>query len=771
MKSIKTKVICGLSAVAVATSAVLLTPGSALGQDIRVLLNGQELTFATNPRIVNGTTLVPMRKIFEELGMSVSWNNLSQTAVAVKNGKSVVAQIGNTTVTVNGQAVEVGAAPALEDGTTLVPLRVIGDALGIDVDWDGETGTVTLTDEDKVKDESWKEKLGTIDLTSMTVVGDGLAVSGRIIEITGGGDYTVTGTNDNAMIHVNTEDRVKLRLSGVQLTNPTGPAIFFENSDKSYITITKDTENVLTDGGEYDVDAKGALFSNDDLEIKGSGTLTINANYKHGIACNDDLKIEEGTINITAVGDGIHADDEITVTGGNITIKATGDGIQSEDFVDIKGGTVNITTDGEVGQSSGWGNFGGRGGFGNMGDMGDMNNMGGGMGRGNRNRGQQMGEQPVQEGAQPPQLPEGEMPMGGGPVRDNNPMRDNGPMQNGGPMQDGDPMQGGGRMQRPDGEMPQGEMPQGEPSRDEFPQGGMERPQNGAQGWAGPPQTSENDESTGSSSKGIKAETNLIISGGDITVNSTDHSLHSAGMVFIEGGEISLTSQQKKGISAHTGVIIEDGDIEVLKSTEGIESKTYFCINGGNINVTASDDGLNAGGTNGRDVREGDGHNLYINGGSVRVNAGGDGIDANGSIYIGGGEIYVDGPTSNGDGALDSGASIVVKGGELVAVGSSGMAEYPRGEGCTQPSVSYTVSQTQAAGTEVRLESADGGVILTHTAAKNFQNVVFSSAALKQGETYNIYLGGELAETFTLESMSQSIGGFGGGFGGGRGRW
>ncbi|MCH5188693.1 MAG: carbohydrate-binding domain-containing protein [Oscillospiraceae bacterium] len=727
MKSIKTKVICGLSAVAVATSAVLLTPGSALGQDIRVLLNGQELTFATNPRIVNGTTLVPMRKIFEELGMSVSWNNLSQTAVAVKNGKSVVAQIGNATVAVNGQPVEAGAAPALEDGTTLVPLRVIGDALGIDVGWDGETGTVTLTDEDKVKDESWKENLGTIDITSMTVDGVGLAVDGRVIEITGGGDYTVTGVNDNAMIHVNTEDRVKLRLSGVNLTNPTGPAIFFENSDKSYITITKDTENVLTDGTEYDVDAKGALFSNDDLEIKGSGTLTINANYKHGIASDDDLKIEEGTINITAKGDGIHANDEITITDGSITIKATGDGIQSESFVDIKGGTVNIVTDGEVEQSSGWGNFGGRGGFGNM----------GGMDRGNRNR-QPMGEQPVQDGAQPPERPQGGMQP---------PELPNGEMS----MQGGAPMQGGGRMQFPDGEMPQGGF--------------------GGQGRGEIPQSVETEESSAGSSKGIKAETNLIIRGGDITVNSTDHSLHSAGMIFIEGGEISLTSQQKKGISAHTGVIIEDGNIEVLKSTEGIESKDYFCINGGNINVTASDDGLNAGGTNGRDVREGDGHNLYINGGSVHVNAGGDGIDANGSIYIGGGEIYVDGPTNSGDGALDSGASIVVKGGELVAVGSSGMAEYPRGEGCTQPSVSYTTKETQAAGTEVRLESADGSVILTHTAAKTFQNVVFSSAALKQGETYNIYLGGELIETFTLESMSQTIGSFGGGFGGGRGRW
>jgi hypothetical protein len=44
------------------------------------------------------------------------------------------------------------------------------------------------------------------------------------------------------------------------------------NAKKAFITLTEGTSNTLIDGGSYsDTDAKGTIFSNDDLEIKGAG--------------------------------------------------------------------------------------------------------------------------------------------------------------------------------------------------------------------------------------------------------------------------------------------------------------------------------------------------------------------------------------------------------------------------------------------------------------------------------------------------------------------
>jgi hypothetical protein len=71
-------------------------------------------------------------------------------------------------------------------------------------------------------------------------------------------------------------EKVKLRLSGASITNSTGPAIYIANAKKAFITLTEGTSNTLIDGGSYsDTDAKGTIFSNDDLEIKGDGSYSV----------------------------------------------------------------------------------------------------------------------------------------------------------------------------------------------------------------------------------------------------------------------------------------------------------------------------------------------------------------------------------------------------------------------------------------------------------------------------------------------------------------
>ena len=176
--------------------------------------------------------------------------------------------------------------------------------------------------------------------------------------ITEGGDWEVVGTCDDGMIYVNTgeekdaNDKVKLRLNGMSLTNSNGPAIYFDRCKKAFITLESGTVNTVSDGTAYSegyADAKGAIQSDDSLEIKGKGSLNVNGNYKHGISSSDNIVIENGTFNITSVKDGIHANDYVVLDGKNInlTVSAQGDGIESEGYLTVDKATLNLTGSGK----------------------------------------------------------------------------------------------------------------------------------------------------------------------------------------------------------------------------------------------------------------------------------------------------------------------------------------------------------------------------------------------------------------------------------------
>ncbi len=224
----------------------------------------------------------------------------------------------------------------------LMKKYLLGDITKFPVD----NGT---TPEDPVDPEdAWKLNVGKISLGStITCTGTGASVSGTTVNITAGGDFEVVGTLSNGMIFVNTTEKVKLRLNGCSITNSNGPAIFFQNVDKGFITIEKDTTNNLTDAKIYstaNAEAKAVISSNDDLEIKGAGTLNITANYKHGIAGDDDIKIENGNIVIkSAPKDGINCNNTIKITGGTLNITATSDCIDTAGDIIISDGTLILS--------------------------------------------------------------------------------------------------------------------------------------------------------------------------------------------------------------------------------------------------------------------------------------------------------------------------------------------------------------------------------------------------------------------------------------------
>lgn len=108
-----------------------------------VVLNGQPLTFDVPPTIENGRTLVPLRAIFEPLGAQVQWNGETQIVTATKTGTEIKLIIGGQAF-MNGQPVNLDVPAKVVEGRTMVPLRFVGEALGCEVGWDGNTQTITI---------------------------------------------------------------------------------------------------------------------------------------------------------------------------------------------------------------------------------------------------------------------------------------------------------------------------------------------------------------------------------------------------------------------------------------------------------------------------------------------------------------------------------------------------------------------------------------------------------------------------------------------------
>jgi hypothetical protein len=189
-------------------------------------------------------------------------------------------------------------------------------------------------------DSSEEEKTYTAEIvlgSTPQISGECASADGSRVVITGGGDFYITGSVDGGQIEVNTTEKVKLRLDGVGITSYSGPAILVTNAKRITVTLAEGSASVLSDVNKDKVN-DAVIYSNDTLEIKGKGSLDIYAGNAHGICSDDDVIIENGTINITSVKSGIIANDDITINGGTLNIQGGTNGIKSKGTININGG-------------------------------------------------------------------------------------------------------------------------------------------------------------------------------------------------------------------------------------------------------------------------------------------------------------------------------------------------------------------------------------------------------------------------------------------------
>lgn len=109
------------------------------------MANGVAKTLVTAPYIKGtGYTMLPVRALGESLGLTADWNNLTKTATFASDAKVAVVKIGESTITVNGMKMPLNAPAEIKDSSTMIELRSLANAFDVELDWDGATKTVTV---------------------------------------------------------------------------------------------------------------------------------------------------------------------------------------------------------------------------------------------------------------------------------------------------------------------------------------------------------------------------------------------------------------------------------------------------------------------------------------------------------------------------------------------------------------------------------------------------------------------------------------------------
>ncbi|MDO4864231.1 MAG: carbohydrate-binding domain-containing protein [Ruminococcus sp.] len=267
------------------------------------------------------------------------------TATTSKNSDKVTT--AKTTTTKSAKTTTTAKAGGSSSGGTTVGGNSSGGSSGGAKTTQAASGGGSSTQETTSAGE---EKVYDAEVTlgsTPKVTGSNVTVDGSVVTITAGGDYIFSGTMSNGQIRVNVpgdEDNVTVVLNGVDISNPTAPAIFIEDAKKCTIKPKEGSVNYLSSDCEKKGNKEaGAIFSNDTVRLKGNGTLNITATAAHGINSDDDVIVESGTYKIDSRKSGIIANDEVTVNDGDVTIFGGTNGIKAKDgSVNFNGGTIHI---------------------------------------------------------------------------------------------------------------------------------------------------------------------------------------------------------------------------------------------------------------------------------------------------------------------------------------------------------------------------------------------------------------------------------------------
>ena len=147
---------------------------TAAAASVNVTLNGKQLSFDAAPYIENGRVLVPMRGILQALGYSVQWQEHIQTVLATKDGVAISLPLNSTAVSVNNTEVTIDVPAKLYNSRTFVPLRFLAEYSSANVYWDANASTVVIHSNEA---EGYKKEDSVVYIQTNKMQGSGVVLS------------------------------------------------------------------------------------------------------------------------------------------------------------------------------------------------------------------------------------------------------------------------------------------------------------------------------------------------------------------------------------------------------------------------------------------------------------------------------------------------------------------------------------------------------------------------------------------------------------------
>lgn len=574
-------------------------------------------------------------------------------------------------------------------------------------------------DMDASFDESSATKI-TLSGDSASVSGSGAVAEGSAVTISTAGTYIVSGNLTDGSITVTTSenDKVQIVLNGVKIVSSSGPAIDIQSADKCFITLAEGTQNSLSDGSAFaSEDANACIYATCDLTINGSGLLDVSGNYRHGVFSKDDLVVYGGSINVSAVEDGLNGKDSVKIGAGDISIDSGADGVKSskstnpeKGFVYVSGGSLSIDAEDDGIQAKT-----------------HLCIAGGSI------------EIDAADDALHSDL-EGALNGGSTSVRSGD-----------------DAFHCETKLEVNDGSFVAETCNEGYEAEQVVVNGGdtnicaLDDAMN-----ASAADLSDDSESS-------DADTSTIAPSGEPGANAAQPD----GSIGVPDASSANADSNGQLNTAPQGAGQQNGATSLeLPSDDGAQ--------GGQAGGAPSDlgqapdaqgrmerGGQAPGGQGGAPGASDSNCLIQINGGKVVLDSQGDGVDSNGNVEITGGTLLVNGPSSDGDGAFDYDGEATISGGTVLMAGAVGMAQ-----SFTSGTQAFALVQASgSAGNVIETTDADGNVIATLTATRAFGCVLVSGVGVSDGDTITVSVDGAatMATASTTGTSGIVMGGMGGG--------
>lgn len=120
--------------------------GQAAAGETSIYLDGNKLELSKNGQVqsINGSVMIPIRVVVEKLGYVVDWEKKTRTVTIQQQDTVMKLVVDQSTALVNGTKIKMPVAPKLVSDTVIIPLRFVGEQMGLTVSWDNQLKAVYL---------------------------------------------------------------------------------------------------------------------------------------------------------------------------------------------------------------------------------------------------------------------------------------------------------------------------------------------------------------------------------------------------------------------------------------------------------------------------------------------------------------------------------------------------------------------------------------------------------------------------------------------------